>query len=212
MSVVDDYGRYYAMPMLLRAACYPLRLDKVTDADIEKWLRSCVEAGLVGVFRATDGRTYLQLSDFRQQVRAKQSKYPAPDEQTRSTCVADAGQVIANAHLGVSVFVSEGVCDAGAKSKPKSAKSKRQSQHAMPKDFCVSERVKQWAGQKGFERLEDHMEVFKQKAAAKGYAYADWDEAFMGAVRDDWAELRSNVVQHPASRDIPSPASQRRLA
>ena len=26
MSVVDDFGRYYARPALLRAACYPLLL------------------------------------------------------------------------------------------------------------------------------------------------------------------------------------------
>ena len=29
MSVVDDFGRYYARPELLRAACYPLLLTKV---------------------------------------------------------------------------------------------------------------------------------------------------------------------------------------
>lgn len=34
MSVVDDFGLYHGNPKLLRAACYPLRLDRVSDADV----------------------------------------------------------------------------------------------------------------------------------------------------------------------------------
>lgn len=95
MSVVDDFGRYYATPMLLRAACYPLHLNKVSDPDIEKWLTACVEAALVRVYPAQDGKRYLELLDFRQQVRAKESKFPQP----LSSCLADAKQLIATAHL-----------------------------------------------------------------------------------------------------------------
>jgi len=95
MSVVDDFGRYYASPKLLRAACYPLHIDKVSDADIGKWLTACVSAGLVRVYTGPDGKSYLELLNFRQQVRAKESKFPQPS----SACVADAKQVQANAHL-----------------------------------------------------------------------------------------------------------------
>jgi uncharacterized phage protein (TIGR02220 family) len=104
-SVVDDFGRYYAEPMMLRAACYPRQLNKVTDSDVGKWLEETQKAGLVRVY-AIDGQSYLELLDFRQQVRAKKSKFPDP----LSTCTADAKQVIANEHLDVSVFVdvSEG--------------------------------------------------------------------------------------------------------
>lgn len=79
MSVVDDYGRYHANSKLLRAACYPLQIDKVTDADIGKWLTECVTAGLVSVYRASDRKSYLQIEKFGQQVRSK-SKYPEPDD------------------------------------------------------------------------------------------------------------------------------------
>lgn len=79
MSVVDDFGRYYASPMLLRAACYPLHLDKVSDADIGKWLAVCAEAGLVSVYPASDGKRYLEMADFRQRTRAEKSKFPAND-------------------------------------------------------------------------------------------------------------------------------------
>ena len=61
----------------------------------------------------------------------------------------------------------------------------------MPAGFVVSDRVRAWAEKGGFTQLDQHMDAFKLKAAAKGYVNADWDAAFMGAVRDDWAGLRN---------------------
>lgn len=138
MSVVDDFGRYTANPKLLRAALYPLQIEKVRDTNIAQWLDACVESGLVRIYAqsgasgdrcgnpdraiildadssAADARSsrkytasadrsggdkrFLEMLDFRQQVRAKDSKYPAPP----ITCIADASQThstcIADAHL-----------------------------------------------------------------------------------------------------------------
>jgi hypothetical protein len=107
MSVVDDFGRYYARPALLRAACYPLLLTKVSDSDIEKWLTACVNAALVRVYPAPDGKRYLEMIDFRQQVRAVSSKYPSfddccstPDAHMHSNCIATA-----HLDVGGGVFV-----------------------------------------------------------------------------------------------------------
>jgi hypothetical protein len=107
LSVVDDFGRYYADHGMLRAACYPRQLNKVSDSDVGKWLGACSGAALVRVYPAQDGEQYLEVLDFGQQVRAKKSKFPDPP----STCVADAKQTQSNAHLDVSVFgvVSEDV-------------------------------------------------------------------------------------------------------
>lgn len=76
MSVVDDYGRYHGVPTLLRAACYPRQIDRVTDADIVGWLRDAERAGLLQTY-AVSGKPYVQLLDFGQRVQAK-SKFPAP--------------------------------------------------------------------------------------------------------------------------------------
>jgi hypothetical protein len=100
MSVVDDFGRYYADPGMLRAACYPRQLSKVTDPDIGKWTRNLAEAGLVRVYPAQDGESYIELLDFRQQARAKASKFP---EQS-STCVADATQTTSTSVAPAPVF------------------------------------------------------------------------------------------------------------
>lgn len=103
LSVVDDFGRYYADPGMLRAACYPRQLNKVSDSDVGKWLAQVAEAALVRVYPAEDGERYLEVVKFDQQVRAKKSKFPVPP----STCVADAKQTLANAHLDVDVDVDD---------------------------------------------------------------------------------------------------------
>jgi hypothetical protein len=78
---------------------------------------------------------------------------------------------------------------------PKRVRAKRAARApvkcSIPDDFGVSERVKAWAASKGFDRLEEHCEAFVIKARAKGYTYANWDDGFMGAIRDDWAGLRA---------------------
>lgn len=71
---------------------------------------------------------------------------------------------------------------------------------AMPDSFAISERVQAWAAEKGYTRLDEHLEAFKGKAMAKGYVYIDWDEAFMNAIRADWANLRRS----PAGQGKPT--------
>lgn len=107
MSVVDDFGRFSAHPMLLRASCYPLKLDCMKEDTIKKHLAECVDAGLIVHYMVAD-KTYLELQDFRQQVRAKESKYPAPNGQMNSKCIAGATQPQSNVHLdGVGVGVGD---------------------------------------------------------------------------------------------------------
>lgn len=112
MSVVDDHGRYHADEGMLRAACYPRLLNKVSDSDIGKWLAICAGAALVRVYPAQDGERYLQMLDFHQQIRSAKSKFPEPSvecaadaTQLLCACDADAQQTKTNAHLVVDVVV-----------------------------------------------------------------------------------------------------------
>ena len=77
----------------------------------------------------------------------------------------------------------------------------------MPADFGVTARIYDWASERGFDRLEDHMDAFRRKVQANGYTYADWESAFMEAVREDWAKLRGRSVNGVA----PPPARKRGL-
>lgn len=60
---------------------------------------------------------------------------------------------------------------------------------SLPADFSISERVRAWAEEKGHRRLEARLEHFVGYAKRSGKKYVDWDEAFMSAVREDWAKL-----------------------
>lgn len=106
MSIVDDYGRYYANASLVRAACYPLNLDKVSNADIEKWLADCAGAALVSTYEV-DGKRYLQLRDFRQQERAKVSKYPQPPDTCKAYDMQMISTLTSSAHLDGGVVEDE---------------------------------------------------------------------------------------------------------
>lgn len=61
----------------------------------------------------------------------------------------------------------------------------------MPPDFGISDRVREWAAEKGHDQLELHLEAFRITVEKHGYTYANWDAAFMEAIREDWAGVRS---------------------
>ena len=77
----DDYGRMDARPTILRSKCFPLKVDKIKDKDVDKWLQSLSAQGLIVIY-IVDNKPYLQMATWEkhQQRRARHSKYPAPDE------------------------------------------------------------------------------------------------------------------------------------
>lgn len=163
-SVVDDFGRYYADFGLLRAACYPRQLNKVSDSDIEKWLTACVIAALVRVYPAEDGERYLVVEDFKQQVRATKSKFPQPPDK----CIADATQPPADAHLDVSVSVCE---DGGGKRATR-----------IPPDFEPKPEPEAEAGIDRQKELANFRDYWTAKAG-KDAAKLDWQATWRQWVR-----------------------------
>jgi uncharacterized protein YdaU (DUF1376 family) len=73
---------------------------------------------------------------------------------------------------------------------PRAKRAPRPSKTSLPSDFSVSDRVRSWAAENGHARLDEHFDSFVRKARAKGYEYASWDDAFMEAIRGDWAGLK----------------------
>ena len=75
----DDYGRMDARTKILSARLFPLR--NISTAQIEDALRALNSAELV-ILYTVDGKPFLQMKtwDKHQQVRAKRSKYPSPDD------------------------------------------------------------------------------------------------------------------------------------
>jgi len=58
-----------------------------------------------------------------------------------------------------------------------------------PPDFAISDRVKSWAVEKGHNHLDAQFEAFMSYVRRKQPKYADWDEALMTCIREDWAKL-----------------------
>jgi hypothetical protein len=72
MSKVDDHGLFDARPSILRSSLYPLRVDRVREADIARWIAACEKAGVIALY-AHEGKPYLQMMDTRwvRKVRAE---------------------------------------------------------------------------------------------------------------------------------------------
>jgi hypothetical protein len=204
MSVVDDYGRYYAKPELLISACYPLRIRKVSESDVAKFLTACVSAGLVSTYQANDGKRYVEIVDFGQRIQSK-SKFPDPPEGSRKSTVENGESPESTEKNGLVVVEDVVVVEGG-----KGARTRRKKPETfpIPDDFGISDRLRAWAIEKGHTNLEEHLESFRHKAKARGYLYADWDDAFMEAIRKNWAgvESRKSTVSNGES-----PAAMRKL-
>lgn len=112
LNVVDDFGRYHGMPALLRAATFPLKLDKVLDSHISDWLAESVKAGLVETY-LFDGLPYIEILNFGT-PRAKESKF-----KRLQTDASRCSQTQTDANIRTVVVVDSvvevvGVCEAGA--------------------------------------------------------------------------------------------------
>lgn len=83
MSVVDDFGRFDGRLSVLRSRLYPLQIEKVREADIERWIAECVKAGLI-VLYSVSAKPYILFRNLGE-PRAKESKYPAPPFESERT-------------------------------------------------------------------------------------------------------------------------------
>ena len=72
---VDDFGRYDARPSMVKAACFPIR-ESMTASKVDALLKELSEHGLVVVYQV-EGKPYIQLCKWDNVPRAKESKYPA---------------------------------------------------------------------------------------------------------------------------------------
>jgi len=76
---VDDFGLMDARPAIVRAACFPLKIETLPLTTIAGYLVALQRVGLIEVYRV-DGRPYLHVTtwDKHQRRRAQFSKYPLP--------------------------------------------------------------------------------------------------------------------------------------
>jgi hypothetical protein len=76
----DDYGRFDGRPKIIASKLFPLK--DIRASQIESALRKLTSAELVILYEV-GGKPFLQMKtwDRHQQIRAKKSKYPAPESE-----------------------------------------------------------------------------------------------------------------------------------
>jgi hypothetical protein len=83
---VDDYGRFEADPLMLKAALYPRRADVMPET-VRGWVDELAAEGCVDIY-VVDGAEYLQLTGWEEHRgagrRASRSKYPDPKDSDES--------------------------------------------------------------------------------------------------------------------------------
>ena len=80
LNRADDFGRLTANTALLRASIFPLQLNRVSEADVQRLLSECEFAGLLFIY-SSSGKQFIILNKW-EKGRAKESKYPPPDGDT----------------------------------------------------------------------------------------------------------------------------------
>jgi hypothetical protein len=164
MSVVDDFGRYDGRPAVVRAALYALKVDRVSEPDIGKWIRECEEAALVRRY-TVDAKPYLELLKFDQKVRAVKSKWPDPP-----AIVGNCQQASAVVPVVVDVDVDG---------------STRKRATPPPDSFEVTEPMASWAVEAGLskDQVIPQTERFLDHFRGQGKAMKDWDATWRNWIR-----------------------------
>lgn len=79
-TYADDYGRMPADADIVRAACFPRLLERVSVKDVDKWLDEMRRVKLISCYNDSVGHHILFFLTWRahQRTRAKHSKYDSP--------------------------------------------------------------------------------------------------------------------------------------
>lgn len=205
-TLADRAGRLEDRPKKIKMAIFP-----ADNVDVDAALNELQESGFLLRYECSCGR-YIQVLAFSKHQSPhrdeKASTIPAPYEhgantvQTQDVHAANPpDSPITDSPITDSGLLNEEIAPAPvAAATPK--KTRPPAKTPLPDGFCISERVRSWAAEKGYSNLQRHFENFVGACKAKGYTYVCWDEAFMGAIRNDWAKL--NTPQPRASPGRPA--------
>lgn len=192
MVCCDDFGIFYGNPSMIRPRCYPLRIDKVKESSIVKWLLELQKADLIFLYEA-EGKTFLKLKSWErhQTIRAKKSKYVTPDDDCAQlkTFASICEQMQSDVH----VFENVNVFENGSKTKKKYLDCVKLSDEEY--QSLISE-----LGEKGTERVIEILDNYK---GSSGKTYKSDYKAICSWVKKRYLEEQGNGgVESPKKRII----------
>lgn len=180
-TMADREGRFEDRPTKVKMELFP-----ADNIDVDAGLQALHDNGFILRY-SYDGRQYCQILAWGKHQNPHHKEQPslihAPD--MPQACPVVAVLIPDSLSLDSLSLDCPAAPDTPSAIKPQRKKPKT----SMPDDFTVSARVTAWAAEKGHGQLQAHLDSFKAKVQAHGYTYADWDSAFMEAIRTDWAKL-----------------------
>lgn len=211
--LADKEGILEDRPLRIKAELFPYR----ESLDVNGYLTELSRLGFIQRYQHGDS-SYIKVLHFRKHQSPhhteKSKGYPEPDN-ANSLIQADNRYVTVkqpcnDSELTVptrsdSLIPDSLITDSPAlrgAAAPIPIKPKKPKQTPIPDGFGISERVKSWAAEKGHSNLSARLEHFIGYAKRSGKMYADWDEAFMGAIREDWARLSSRAFEQGAAPSV----------
>ena len=186
--VCDDYGRFDGRPAIIKGACFPLK-DDITKKHISEAIDKLSTVGLVRGYEF-QGRPYLQLTtwDCHQQIRAKKSKYPSPDDvaKNQSPGRSDTG-------LYTQEKSSENICNQLISYDSNSPRN-RESKYENRESYSIHENAHAKACAEQFELFWSHYPLDKNRyLAERAYISVVCDGIY---TEDDLVESAKNYAEY----------------
>lgn len=178
----DDGGNHVDSDRTIKAEIFPG--DDISSQDVRRLLDELSSNGLIALY-SSNGKGFIHVTGWQHQKIDRPSyKHPAfPGDASPNV------RRMIDEDSPPEGKGREGKGEEGDMTRQDASNLPKPRKRPIPADFGISERVTRWAAEKGYTRLPERLERFVSVAKAKGYQYIDWDEAFMNAIRDDWAKF-----------------------
>lgn len=184
--------------LLWKPRTFKMRYFPADNCDIDALAREIIASGLVILYG--DGLAFIPSFKRHQHINPRESAstITAPENDAAGARASRVGtregpaSDVQGGREGKEGDIAR-QDDAPPDTIPMPPRAKKPRQVPLPDGFEISERVRSWASNKGYTNLDARLEHFVSYAKRNGKTYADWDEAFMGAIREDWAKLCSKT-------------------
>lgn len=199
MSKVDDHGLYDARLAILKSHLYPLRHDRVREADITRWMAACQKAGLIVLYHH-DGKPYLQMMKTKWKARSE-PRYPLPAAANNCAQLQTTAPLVVDVVVGVVEDVEEKPASPTAQPDPV-AREKTAQGTRLPAGWTLPE---DWAAWARGERSD--LDVTKQAASFADYWWAkpgkdgrkvNWEATWRNWIRNARPDRLATPAINPA--------------
>ena len=197
----DDFGRMDARAPVLISKCYPLRIHKLDDEQVDTELQTLARVGLVTLYEI-NGKRYLFITNWEkhQQKRAKHSKYPDPVQASDTN--GNHMQSNVPETTRIREYENREYENADIKHHQKKPKQQRKA-YGNFKNVLLTDREYSRLEAKFGVELHDKIEALSLGIASKGYKYTDF---YATILNWDRREKRAEAKRNP--REIPGPGER----